>query len=241
MSSTEIDIIIDTREQHKEYFAEKLREKGWTIRIRKLEVGDFMILADTPENTYLIERKDDSDFINSLQGEKDLATGMWERGRIWSQVKRMNQSFDGQKRILIEGNPYSSRLTAYRKNGMNRERIWGALEGIRKWNVFDHRTKNRLETIDYLHYLIQRTNRPKKEYSLRPSAKSDMSLEEQKRYFIEGLPGIGPKAAKAILEAYPQSLLDAIKDAENWDKLRGIGKVGKRRIIEVLWTRNDRS
>jgi len=233
-----IDIVIDSREKYKDYFAEKLSR--WNIVIDDLEVGDFLIPGQTEEDAILIERKDDSDFLKSLEGKKDLSTELWTQGRLWSQLERMTKSGVGKLRLLVEGNIYSSRLTVYRKMGFDKKRIWGSLEGIAAWGVPVVYKKNRGESVEWLDFLIKRQNRPKKLYALRPSASKTMTLEEKKLYLLEGLPRVGPATARNILNAYPQSLLDAFNNAENWGEIKGIGSEMEREIKEILWTRNDK-
>ena len=229
---SEVDIIVDSREKYKEYFAHQLRELGWTVRIKALGCGDFYLTAPTSEETYLIERKDTSDFIGSIQGTKGIG-GIWTKGRIWSQIDRMIESCDGQLRVLVEGNPFNKRGTAFKKTGMTKVRLWGAEEGIRSRGVPIKYVKNRAETIEYLNYLMKRISRPKVESPLRASSKKSMTIYEQQKYLIQGLPNIGPKASDAVLKHFP-TLMDAFNSIDEWKELDGIGPTAVNNIKTVL-------
>jgi len=215
------DIGIDTREQYKEFFCDELTKLGHECDIVKLDAGDFIVYGDTEENAILIERKDDSDFLGSVQGNKDPITGVNQEGRIWDQLKRMSET--GLRRyLLIDGNIYSKKLTAYRKKGWDKPRLWAVLDGITKYGMAYHMTKNREESIEWLSMLINKQNKPKKVFSLRVSVPRDMPFPKKQEYLLQGMPGIGPIASESIMDEY-LSLDNAFNNIETWSNLKGIG------------------
>jgi ERCC4-type nuclease len=229
-----IDIIVDSREPYKSYFVKRLKNLGWDVLIKPLDTADFYILSDKPEDCYLIERKEASDFHASIQGVKDINTGLWTKGKLWSQLQRMVEGCDGNLILLIEKSIYDSRRTSYKKTGMTKTRLWGAEEGVRKWGVGIKHVKDKKETVEYLDFLIRRTKRPKREHPLRASAKPSMSLKDQKKYLLQGLPSVGPKTSNEILKIYKWKVLDALNNVDEWDVIKGIGPTGHKRMKEVL-------
>jgi Fanconi anemia group M protein len=62
-------------------------------------------------------------------------------------------------------------------------------------------TESEKDTARMLLVLARRLEKKKAEISLRYK-KSEMSLEEQKQFILEGFPGIGPVSAKALLDKF---------------------------------------
>jgi len=232
-----VDIVIDTREKIKDYFLENL-STSWIVKLDKLDAGDFLIPGVGERDAILIERKDDSDFLKSLQGTKDMTTGLWVQGRLWNQLERMTKSGVGKLRLLIEGNPYRKNLTAYKKGGFFPERLWGTFEGIADWGVPVIMKKNKDETLEWLNFLIKRQNRPKKLYPLRASAKKEMSLRDKKLYLLQGLPKIGPVTSKSIYGEYG-TIIDALFDCMHWDKINRIGPSTAKEAYDILVSENE--
>lgn len=229
-----VDIVIDTREVLKvrQFFFDELTKLGHECEYGKLDAGDFLLYGKEERTAILIERKDDADFLGSLEGKRDPITGVRKEGRIWDQIKRMSET-ELRRYVLIEGNIYSKKHTVYRKMGWKKVRLWGALDGITKWGVHMHTVKNKNESVEWLAAMIKKQKRPKKEFSLRVSAPREMSLRKKQEYLLQGLPRIGPKASRAILDVYftPQMALDNI---DNWGNVRGIGKKMVANCKEVL-------
>jgi len=223
-----VDVTIDSREtKAKEFFA-GLIDRGVSPQIDKLDTGDFHIFGRTENDSVLIERKTASDFLQSIEGKK-IAKGHWEKGRIWDQLKRMKETKIKERVVLIEGNPFNKRLSAYRKKGFTKTRIWGAMRAIRRWGAGIERTKDIEETLDYIAYVAKSKKKPKKPFALRTSPPKSMTLREKKLYFIQGLPGVGPKTAKKILKEGSLK-----KFFVNIHKSSAVGKVAKKEIRKIL-------
>ena len=175
-------IIIDSMETEASYFLTSLIESGISAKIEALPAGDFLIFGRKEENALLIERKTASDFLGSVEGKK-VADGVWEKGRIWDQLKRMSETKIKDRWLIIEGS-ITQRLTAYRKKGFSVERIWGARKGIANWGVNIIPTKDQEETLKLLKFMVQKQKKPKKEFALRTSAPNTMTLEEKRKVSI---------------------------------------------------------
>ena len=223
------DIIITTNEPKAELFVAHLVDAGYEAYIEFLPAGDFLVLGKRRENdSTLIERKTASDLLGSLEGKKSEA-GMWEKGRIWSQLEKMKESGVVDRQVLIEGN-VTRVLTAWRKKGFTKRRLWGAYRGISKWNTHIVHTKNLLETVEYLSYLIDKKEKPKAEFSLRVSANKRMSLEDKRLYLLQGLPNIGPKTSRKIRREH-KTVMSFFK---NIDKSNAVGPATKKEIKKIL-------
>ena len=224
------DIQITTNEPKKNYFVGTLIDLGYLPKLEILPVSDFVIFGQKDEEDATIaERKTAADFLNSLEGKKDKASGTWERGRLWDQLKRMKESGVKERILIIEGN-ITPRLTAYRKKGFTKTRIWGAYRAIARWGCHIQHTKNIDETIEYLAYLIDQKKKPKKPFALRASPHKSMSLKDRKLYFLQGLPNIGPKTSEEILKRHKSPMTFF----ENVGISKVIGKKTKEEIKKIL-------
>jgi len=217
-----VDIIITSDEPLNPYFVASFIGAGLIPLVKKLNAGDFHIFGDREDNSILIERKEASDFLASL-----------EDGRLWDQMAKMKDSGIEDRRVLIEGNPLKARAQQFRQKVVTPNRIYGAYEGIFNWGAKIVWTEDTYQTSAYLKNLCKRFKRPKKEFSLRTSASRKLSPQEKKRYILEGFPGIGPKASKLLVSHY-DSLMEIFNDASNIDKLPGIGKTTKKEMEDIL-------
>jgi len=224
-----VDIQITTDEPKSSYFISRLIEAGISPKLEKLPTGDFLIFGRTQDDSVLIERKTASDFLGSVEGKK-IAPGQWENGRIWDQLKRMKETGIKDRWVLIEGSPYNRRLTSFRKKGFTKNRIWGALRAIRKWDCRVEYTKNIDETIEYLIYLVKQKKKPKKVFALRSSPPNSMSPSQKRLYILQGFPGVGPKTSRKIMREH-KTLLHFFN---NISKSKSVGKKIKKDIKKTL-------
>ena len=227
-----VDVVVDSREKLKPYFIATFLKGGINARIEALPAGDFMIYGDTPENSYLIERKEASDVLGSLEGHK-TKDGVYHPGRIWNQIERMQETGVGKLRLLIEGNPLKASSQRYRKIPITPARVYGAYEGILKFDIKIVWTEDKEQTTEYIKTVIKRMSRKKTKFALRTSAPNSMTLEEKKNFILQGFPKIGANTSKLLVEKYP-TLMDLFNDIDNIDKLPGIGVKTKEQIKEIL-------
>lgn len=223
-----VDVQITSDEPKAAFFATKFIELGINPKIEKMDTGDYLIFGRTEKGATLIERKEASDFLHSVAGKRNK-NGVNENGRIWNQLERMKESGCAELIVVIEGNPFNKQLTAYRKNGFSKARIWGAMRGIRKFGVGIQMVKDEDEFIEYIAYLVREKSSPKKEFALRVSAPNSLSPKEKKMYLLEGFPGIGPKKAKEILKQY--TIMEFLDNIDNTDIISGNAKAEIKKII----------
>jgi len=218
-----VDIIIDSNEKAdvKEYLVSSFIKSGYVPKVESLPAGDFLIYGKTEDDAVLIERKEASDFVSSL---KD--------GRLWEQMAKMKQSKIKDRRVLIEGNPIKSKAMRFGKR-LTPASIYGAYDGIFKWDTKIIWVENRYQMAAYLKNLIKRKDKPKKVFSLRSSPQREMTLQEKREYLIEGLPGIGGSRAKDVLKKF-KTIKNFINNVDRVDEIPGIGKKTKKEIKKII-------
>lgn len=217
-----VDIIIDSREKIAPYFVSSFIEDGIVPKIEALPAGDFLIFGKMEDDAILIERKEASDFLASLEDD-----------RLWNQMAKMKETKINDRRLLIEGDPITALSQRYRKKTITPARVYGTYEGIFNWGVKIMYTPDRYQTSAYLRNLCKRVKRPKKEFALRSSIHRTLTMTEKRRYIIEGFPGIGPKTSKEIIKKY-KTLSVFFEKIDEIDKLPGLGKITKKEIKDIL-------
>ncbi len=173
-----IPIIVDTREKQSLISANLLEKKANTQH-EQLEIGDYLI------EDIIIERKPFSDFVGSVI-DKRLFTQLQE-------MKKYPKQF-----LLIEGFNYD-----YNKFNVHENAIRGMLLSV----AIDYQipiiyTENEEDTANFLILTAKRHEKPRPEVGLRQS-KTFKTTEERKQFILEGFPGVGPVAAKNILDKFP--------------------------------------
>jgi len=227
-----VDVIVDSREQEKSFFIASLLKAGIHAKVEALDAGDFLIYGDTKENSYLIERKESSDFLASLEGHKD-DNGAYIKGRLWDQLKRMKESEVGKLRLIIEGDPLKAKAQRFRRKKITPPRIYGAYEGISNWGVSIIPVQDKYQTIVYIKNIVKRMSKPKIKFALRTSAPNSMTLEEQKRFVLQGFPNVGASMSEKLLEEY-KTLMNLFNNINKIDEISGVGKTTKQKFIDIL-------
>ena len=186
-----IDVIVDSREPNAKTFVAGIIDAGYAPKIDFLEAGDFLIYgAKGTEDAILIERKSASDFLDSIEG------------RIWDQLKRMKESEVKERWVLIEGNPLDPKYKRFKKRAISKSNIWGAERAITKFDTRINHVKDMDETVEWLVYLINKQNSPKKPFALRTSPPNSLNLKEKKLYVLQGFPSIGPVTSQEIMSEF---------------------------------------
>jgi len=197
-----VQIIIDTREKQS-LIAANLIEKKANTKFEKLEIGDYLI-QDT-----IIERKTFSDFVSSILNKRLLSQ--------LKEIKKYPKYF-----LLLEGFDYD-----YEKFNVHENAIRGMLLSIAiDFQIPIIYTENEEDTANFLILTAKRYEKPRPETGLRQS-KTLKTPEEQKQFILEGFPGIGPTAAKNLLDKFPtlQNIFNSTQ--EELEKILGKSKLQK--------------
>jgi len=192
-------IIVDFQESRNcliEYLREELE-----VEVKKLKVGDFIISKDV-----VVERKTVDDFVNSLIDR-----------RLFKQADNMQKNYPCPI-FIIEG-PMEDMFS----RNVSDKALWSAIISIMlKNNARFLFTSSFKETAQVLCILARKEQmEDNKELALRCKT-NKMSLKEKQQFFIEGLPGVGPKLAKNLLKKFksPEGVINAKEsDLKKVDKL----------------------
>ncbi len=206
-------IYVDTREQNSSLIG-LLEEKDAIIKVKQIEVGDY-VLSDQ----IVVERKTLEDFLNSIID-----------GRLFNQLNKMNENYDSPL-ILVEGN--QEELFSLRN--IHRNAIIGALTSIAlNYRIPILFTKNSAETAEYLFLTAKREQLGKgSDIRLRVGRKG-LTLSEQQRFLVEGLPMVGPQMARSLLNHFGSIKAIANADQKELQEIENLGEKKARAIKNVL-------
>ncbi len=217
--SNQIIIFVDSREQASNVNKELFEKEGVKIIMKPLEIGDYVLSKDV-----CVERKTVEDFLNSMID-----------GRLFSQIQNLRHNYS-KPLIIIEGN--TAELFTLRN--IHKNSIMGALTSIAlDYQVPIINTKTPLETAEYLYVIAKREQLDQdKEVRLRVGRKG-LTLTEQQRFIVEGLPMVGPLLAKSLLEKFGS--IDKIANAteKELQEVEGLGKKKAKLIKKVLTEKYD--
>lgn len=206
IQNSKVPIIIDTREKQS-LVAANLVEKNAKIKFETLEIADYLV------GDIAIERKTTPDFQSSIIDK-----------RLINQLKNLEKY---EKRLLIlEGFIYNYSDFRIHENAIRGMILTISLE-FQTPIIY---TENEKDTANFLLTLAKKFDKPKQDLSIRQK-KSEMTLEEQKQFVLEGFPGIGPTTAKNLLENY--KTLEKIFKLKETD-LQKLDKLDDNKIKEFL-------
>ncbi|MEK9788971.1 MAG: ERCC4 domain-containing protein [Candidatus Woesearchaeota archaeon] len=206
-------IFIDNREK-KSGIGFDLNKLKIDYEFCKLDIGDYLL-----SEKCIVERKTISDFLASLID-----------GRLFNQAKNLKDNFD-KVLIIVEGD--SSEL--YWSRDISENAIISALLSLKlDYGISVIYSEDIEFTSIILKNLLRREYREKNDVLSFRIGKRFWTLEEEQKYLIEGLPGVGPKLASALLDEFktPEKIFNASeKDLQNVEK---IGKKKAEKIKSVL-------
>jgi len=209
-----IRIIVDHRETTSEV-VDELVKLGAETKAKHLEVGDF-ILSDRVG----VERKTVGDFLQSIVDK-----------RLLEQAKQLGESFE-RPILILEGEGL------YSRRAIHPNAIRGALAALAvDFSISILPTRDEKETAAVLMAIARREQvEQAREVSIRGERKA-LTLPEQQRFVVEGLPGVSAVLAKRLLEHF--GTVERVMSASERElrEVRGIGKEKAREIRKVLGSR----
>lgn len=212
--SEHVFIFADAREQASSVLRELSFYPDVRVHTKTLEVGDFVIGPDV-----VVERKTVEDFLSSVTD-----------GRLLGQLLNMSQAY-ARPLLILEGKPED----LFTLRNIHENAIIGMLSTIAlTYRIPIFYTKNAQETAKYIHLMAKREQLGNdKEIRLRVGRKG-FTRGEQQQFIVEGLPQIGPTAAKSLLEHFGsvQKLVNATK--EELKEVENIGPKKAQAILDVL-------
>jgi ERCC4-type nuclease len=208
-----ISIIADDREPND--IIKSLTERpDVDITIKRLSVGDYLV-----DNRLLFERKTIHDFAISIID-----------GRLFKQAAR--QAGAKYRGILIlEGT-----ATDLAQTGIQRPALQGALISVSLiFGIPVLRSLNPQETADLMIYAARQVQSVAQTVPKRGGYRPKNKHARQK-YILQGLPGVGPKRAKLLLERF--SSVERVMTASVED-LQTIDGIGKDIAEKIKWAVNE--
>jgi ERCC4-type nuclease len=202
------NIIVDNRENNSLVYLE-LKKMGLNVLFEQLEIADYLV------NGVAIERKTISDFKSSIINK-----------RIFSQIDNLKKY--PKFILIIEGiqdeDIYSGIIHENSFRGM-------ILSLVLNYEVPIIYTKNEKDTAKYISVIASR--KEKRNNSIRIS-KSKFSDKERVQFILEGFSGIGPVAARKLVERFGN--LKNIFNASLCELEKIIGKKAKEfySIINII-------
>ena len=209
----QIVVFVDTREQNSA-IAEKLEKQGIEVKVKMLDVGDYVLSDDV-----VVERKTIEDFLQSIID-----------GRLFEQLLSMKENF-AKPLLLIEGD--FQRI--YSLRNIHKNSIIGALTSAAlNYQVPVLFTSCARETVDFLHNIAKREQLGNsRDIRLRVGRKG-LTLAEQQRFLVESLPFVGPKMAKALLKEFGSVKEIANAYSKDLQKVSNLGEKKAKRIKKVF-------
>jgi len=210
-----ITIIADMRERASG-IPRGLSEKGLEVRLKRLEVGDYLL---TPK--IAIERKTTGDFIQSIFDK-----------RLFAQVGALRAHFQSPILLLEKSHTTSSEadLERIHPNALRGAMLYVSLQN----RIPILQTTGSADTIEMIYAMAQLTHRAREHaFSLHAKRRSHSPALTQ-RYILETIPGIGPHLARALLKQFGS--LQAVFNAtpEDLCEVPGVGLPKAEKIRTLL-------
>lgn len=211
-SSSEVKIVVDNRESRSKIVRFLAVKQEVLVESKQLEVGDYVLSSRIG-----VERKEVDDFLNSMLN-----------GRLFVQMKNLREAY-ARPVLILEGEDLLER------RNINHNAIFGALSSIVvDYGIAVFQTKSARETADVLYVMARREQfRDQKEVAIR-SGKVAMSLGEQQRFIVEGLPNVSAVLAKRLLSHFGSIYALVNANVEELAEVQGIGKQSAEQIYYTL-------
>ncbi len=195
----EITIIADNRERSSG-IPQLLISRNIKTKTFQLVVGDYII-----NDSIVVERKTKTDFIQSIIN-----------GRLFAQCEGMKKT-GLIPLIIVEGNPFQT------ARNIKPEAIKGALLSISlAWQIPVIRSSGKEDTVELMIMAAhQHFNPPQFIYK---KGRNSKSKQNQKHFFIQNLPGIGPQLAHNLLTHFKTIESIILADIIDLIEVEGIGK-----------------
>ena len=203
-------VTIDYREKPSGLL-ELLRCDEVDIKVAKVAYGDYVI-----NDAITIERKTGRDFLISLID-----------GRLFSQMSNLKR-YCIHPVLLIEGSPFKTDLA------FDERAIRGALISIQAiWYVPVLYSRSKEDSRDIMLMIGKQEEACSNVIPLRGGYRP-RRLKSRQLFILQGLPKIGPRAAKRLLDHFGS--VSAVMNAtvESLMEVDGIGRLSAEKIREVL-------
>jgi len=201
-------VYVDTREIPE--LVEKLRHRGARVEVKQLDFGDFVVSSEV-----VVERKTLDDFVKSIYD-----------GRLFSQMINMNEKY-ARPILLIQGDKKHL-------SGIGETAFYGALASVlADFKVPIFFAANEREVSEIIYHLARREQMEKKRETRVREGRKPVTLSENQRYIVSGIPGVSGVLADRLLSRL--ETVEELFSASELDlqKIDGIGEVMAKRIRDL--------
>ncbi len=203
-------IIVDSREG-RSGLAARLAEAGAEIIIEELESGDYVVAEGVG-----VERK----------AATDLAASILD-GRLMPQVELLSACYE-RPFFLIEGDMFNTR------SQIREEALVGALSYIALLKRIPILYSANIAQTAMMLLTMQRHATEGLGYEVPLRGAKPKTRSSQAQFLLEGLPGVGPNAARKLLNHFGSPRAALLADADQLKKVPGVGPKTIAGIQEVL-------
>ena len=205
-------LLVDSREKRSD-IAARLFHLGFSVRIKKLPVGDYSL-----PGKFIIERKEANDFATSIMN-----------GHLFHQAELLASHAD-RPFLILEGN------LAEIYSAINPESVAGAISALL---VFYGISVAPSPDVDATARLIGRLFMHSTQglgYEIPLRTNKPMYDGGAALYLVEGLPGVGPTMARKLLGHFGTPAKVFAASAEELRRVKGVGSKTISSILEALTT-----
>ncbi len=201
-------VIVDERE-YRSAVVRHIKLSGCSVSAGRLDVGDYVVSSELA-----FERKSARDFVASIID-----------GRLFDQAHRLREAY-ARPVFVVEGDVDPAVMGRM----MRRNAVIGAQLALIRMGVSILYTSNEEETGTAICLAAKQEDRSGK--GLRVPKPKRSGLEDAQLALLAALPGIGPRRAQAILEAF-STPINALMNFRRWG-MAGVPDTTIERIERVL-------
>lgn len=203
----------DVGENHSGIPAILENEYGIKVIPLKLNIGDYIIDSKT-----VVERKTAVDFGQSIID-----------GRLFKQAAIMKKFFE-RPLMIVEGDIESLSHTIH----IHPHAVKGALVSTAlAWQISVLFSQDAQKTALLLWLISAQQIKSLTQLSYRPG-RQPKRLSQRQLYILQGLPGVGPKVARRLIDHFKSVEAVVTAPKEELIKIHGLGQKKARKIREIL-------
>lgn len=194
------------------------REPDNNFEEEELDCGDYVVTG--PDGGIILERKEWSDLVSSMRS-----------GKLYQQLRMCREQDDYRVMLLVEG----SRSNAIRYANSTHYEMRRLLTSLLATapDIQMMFSQSYQETVGIVKDLDEWIGDDKKrEHKIREAEKVPPGKRPQ--YIIEGLPSIGPKKAKKLLDHFGSARAVITASADELQEIDGIGPKTAQKIIGAV-------
>ena len=204
-----VEVIVDHREL-RSAVTKNLEEKGLRIKVKTLNVGDYVV-----SDRVCIERKTDIDLLDSLfTKERD----------IFKQMSNLRRAYE-RPILLIEGEDL------YTRRNVHPNAIRGALSSIIvDFGVSILMSRDSEDTAGLIYSMARREQKRNRRLPSLHDDKTSKTVREKQEYLVSSLPNVGLQTAKSLLFHFGsvRSVFNARKE-----ELMEVENVGEKTAVQI--------